>query len=139
MGFALPGVIAATLVDRTKKNLAICGDGGVMMNIQDLMTAVQYKLPAVIMVWEDGGYGLIEWKQTSHFGKSSHVHFVNPDFVALAESFGAKGIRVESADGLIPALDAAFAETDVPTVIVVPVDYRENMKLTKRLGEMLMR
>lgn len=139
MGFALPGVIAATLVDKAKKNLAICGDGGVMMNIQDLMTAVQYRLPAVTLVWEDGGYGLIEWKQEDHFGKSSHVHFENPDFVALAESFGAKGIRVESADGLIPALETAFAETEVPTVIVVPVDYRENMKLTKRLGQMVMR
>ena len=137
MGFALPGAIAAALIDPGKKNLAICGDGGVMMNIQDLMTAVQYKIPAVIMVWEDGEYGLISWKQTAAHGKTSHTQFVNPDFVALAESFGAHGFRVESADDLIPKLEAAFAIKDGPSVVVVPVDYSENMKLSKRLGQLL--
>ena len=137
MGFALPGVIAANLVDPDKKNLAICGDGGVMMNIQDVMTAVQYGIGAVTMIWVDGEYGLIAWKQENHYGKTSHTKFKNPDFVKLIEAMGGAGYLVESADGVIPALEAAFKNRDKPSFVVVPVDYSENMKLSKRLGSIV--
>lgn len=140
MGFALPGVIAANLVldkeGKGRRALAICGDGGAMMNVQDVMTAVQYKIPAVTMVWEDGGYGLIAWKQESHYGKTSHTEFVNPDFVALWRAMGGEGFRVEKADELPAVLERAFSIRDKPSVVVVPVDYGENMKLTRRLGEL---
>ncbi|MDJ0764732.1 MAG: acetolactate synthase large subunit [Myxococcota bacterium] len=137
MGIALPGAIAAKLTYPNRNAVGLCGDGGFLMNIQELATAVQYRVPAVIMVWEDGGYGLIEWKQQTHYGKTSHVKFDNPDLIALAESFGARGIAVTSADGLRPALEAGFAETERPTVISVKVDYSENQKLTTRLGRLL--
>ena len=137
MGFALPGVIAAKMVHPDRRCLAICGDGGFMMNVQELMTAVQYKIPAVTLIWEDGSYGLIGWKQEARFGKTSHTEFVNPDFVALTDAMGGKGFRVESPEDLIPTLEAAFAVDDRPSVVVVPVDYSQNMKLTKRLGELV--
>jgi acetolactate synthase-1/2/3 large subunit len=141
MGFAMPGVIAANLAfdGDGRKALAICGDGGAMMNIQDIMTAVQYKIPAVTMVWEDGEYGLIAWKQENGHGKTSHTKFVNPDFVALAEAMGAAGFKVNAADELMPTLEKAFAIKDKPSIILVPVDYSENMKLTKRLGQLVAR
>ena len=137
MGFALPGVIAAKLTFPDRRCLAVCGDGGFMMNVQELMTAVQYKIPAVTLVWEDGSYGLIGWKQEAAFGKTSHTEFVNPDFVAMVDAMGGKGFAVNSADELLPTLEAAFAITDRPSVVVVPVDYSQNMKLTKRLGELV--
>jgi acetolactate synthase-1/2/3 large subunit len=107
------------------------------MNIQDLATAVQYGVAAVNLVWEDSGYGLIAWKQEAHYGQTSHTEFRNPDLVALAEAFGCHARRVESAGGLAPVLREAFAVTDRPSVVVVPVDYGENMRLTRRLGELL--
>ncbi len=137
MGFALPGVIAAKLVNPDKRCLAICGDGGFMMNVQDIMTAVQYKIPAVTLIWEDGSYGLIGWKQAARFGKTSHTEFVNPNFVEMVKAMGGEGFRVESADQLLPSLEEAFAVEDKPSVVVVPVDYSQNMKLTKRLGELV--
>ena len=138
MGFALPGAIAAKMVHPDRRILAICGDGGFMMNVQEVLTAVQYEVAPVIMVWEDGAYGLIEWKQKNAFGgKYSHTRFHNPDFVKLAESMGAAGFAVGAAAELIPTLEAAFATTDRPSIVVVPVDYAENMKLTERLGRLV--
>ncbi len=137
MGVALPGAIAAKLALPHRKAVGLCGDGGFMMNVQEIATAVQYKIPAVFLVWEDRAFGLIEWKQMDQFGKSSHVHFQNPNLVALAESFGAKGIRVESAAGFEPAMAEALATTDRPSVVVVEVDYSENRKLTQRLGRLI--
>lgn len=86
MGVALPGAIAAKLALPDRHAVGLSGDGGFLMNVQEIATAVQYKIPAVFLVWEDGGFGLIEWKQMNQFGKSSHVHFLNPDLVQLAES-----------------------------------------------------
>lgn len=137
MGIAVPGAISAKRTLPDCNVVGLVGDGGFLMNVQELATAAQYRVPTTILIWEDGGYGLIRWKQQAQFGKSSHVEFENPDLVALAEAFGCLAIRVGAADELVPALKEAFAETERPTVIIVPVDYAENMKLTERLGELI--
>lgn len=134
MGFALPGAIAAKLVHPDRRVLAICGDGGFLMNIQDLETACRIGTPIVVMVWEDGGYGLISWKQDNHFGRHTDLSFTNPDVLALAKAFGCRGMRVERSRDLAPALEEAFS-CDVPVLISIPIDYQENPKLTQRLGE----
>ena len=137
MGFALPAAITAKMVYPDRKVLAVCGDGGFLMNCQELETAVRLKLPFVSLIFNDNGYGLIRWKQVKRFGKSNgSVAFGNPDFVKFAESFGAKGMRIESASELEPALKEAF-KSNVPVVIDVPVDYSENMKLTERMGRLI--
>ena len=133
MGFALPGAIAAQMVFPERRVLAICGDGGFLMNVQEMETAKRLGTNIVAMVWEDGGYGLISWKQDNQFNRHTNLSFGNPDFVKLAESFGWKGIRVENAADLAPALDTAF-HADSPALIVIPIDYRENTLLTERLG-----
>ncbi len=134
MGFALPGAIGAKLVHPDRKVLAICGDGGFLMNLQELETARRIGANIVIMIWEDHEYGLIKWKQQNHFNQHTDLHFNNPDFVKLAESFDCMGIRVEDANQLRPALEKAFAQ-DCPVLISVPIDYRENVLLSKRLGK----
>ncbi|MBW4513515.1 MAG: acetolactate synthase large subunit [Scytonematopsis contorta HA4267-MV1] len=137
MGIAIPGALAAKLVHPNRKVIAVTGDGGFMMNCQELETALRVGTPFVTLIFNDGGYGLIEWKQENHFGKgkSSFVHFGNPDFVKFAESMGLKGYRVESATDLVPILKEALAQ-DVPTVIDCPVDYRENVRFTQKAGEL---
>ncbi|PSM46457.1 acetolactate synthase large subunit [Chroococcidiopsis sp. CCALA 051] len=135
MGIAIPGAIAAKLVYPDRKVIAATGDGGFMMNCQELETALRVGHPFVTLIFNDGGYGLIEWKQHNQFGESTYVHFGNPDFVKLAESMGLKGYRVESATDLIPMLKAALAD-DVPAVIDCPVDYRENLRLTQKSGDL---
>lgn len=137
MGIALPGAISAKRALPDRHVIGLTGDGGFLMNVQDLATAVQYKIPTTILVWEEGTYGLIKWKQEAQFGKHAYIDLENPDLVGLAEAFGCQGIRVESAGGFRPALEKALHETTRPSVIVVPVDYRENMKLTERLGDLV--
>lgn len=132
MGFALPGALTAKLVFPEKKVLAVCGDGGFMMNVQDLETAVRLKLPIVVLLWRDDGLGVIKWNQERHFGRSFGVDFGNPDFVKLAESFGARGYRVNKAEDLRLILDEAFKSTG-PVIIDCPVDYSENLKLSSNL------
>ncbi len=139
MAIALPGSIAAKLVHPDRRVLALQGDGGFMMNLQELGTAVEHGVAAVQLIWEDSGFGLIAWKQSVNLGRTSHTEFRNPDLVALAEAFGAHAERVTEPDGLRPALRRAFEVSDRPSVIVVPVDYRENLKLTERLGQVLAR
>lgn len=135
MGFALPGAIGAKIAHPQNRVLAINGDGGFLMNVQDLETAVRLKLNIVCMVWVDGGYGLIKWKQQNQFGgRHSDLAFGNPDFEKLAQAFGMWGKTLTSADQLAPALEEAFSQ-EGPALIAVPVDYAENLKLTKRLGE----
>jgi acetolactate synthase-1/2/3 large subunit len=137
MGFALPGAIGAKLACPDRKVLAICGDAGFLMNVQDLETAVRLKLNVVYMIWEDGGYGLIKWKQQNHFGgRHSNLDFGNPDWELLARAFGMWGQTLKSGDELRPALDEAFRQSG-PAIISVPVDYRENLKLTERLGKIV--
>jgi len=130
----LPGAIGAKMAMPDRRVLAIMGDGGFMMNVQELETAVRLKLPIVFMIWNDSEYGLIRWKQEASFGRHSHIGFSNPDFVKLAESFGAIGLRVERTEDLPGILEKALA-ADRPVVIDCPVDYAENMKLSRRLGE----
>lgn len=135
MGFALPGAIGAKFARPEQKVLAICGDAGFMMNVQDLETAVRLKLNVVFMVWVDGEYGLIKWKQQNSFeGRHAKLDFGNPDFEKLAESFGMWGREVRKTEDLPALLEEAFAQ-EGPALISVPVDYDENRKLTERLGK----
>jgi acetolactate synthase-1/2/3 large subunit len=129
MGFALPAAIAASLASRGRhKVAAICGDGGFLMNVQELETARRLALPFVVLVWVDGGYGLIEMHQMRRYGRISGTRFGNPDFVALAAAFGVEGMRVRSAGGLPAVLEQAFA-VGGPVVVEIPIDYAENEKL----------
>ena len=131
MGIAIPGGIAAKLVHPSRRVVAATGDGGFMMNCQELETALRLGTAFVTLIFNDGGYGLIEWKQQSQYGESAFVHFNNPDFVKLAESMGLKGYRVDTTEDLLPTLKEAL-EQDVPTVIDCPVDYRENLMFSKQ-------
>jgi acetolactate synthase-1/2/3 large subunit len=136
MGFALPAAVAAKLVHPQRKVVAVSGDGGFLMNVQELETAKRLGLAIVNVIFRDGGYNLIQWKQQTRLGRESGVEFTNPDFVTLAQAFGAKGFRVESARGLAPVLAEALAWPG-PSIVDVPVDYRENPKLTARLGQLV--
>jgi len=136
MGIGVPGAIAAKLAYPEKNILTITGDAGFMMNSQEIETALRYQVAIVIMIWNDSEYGLIKWHQDRRFGRSGNISFNNPDFVKYAESFGAKGYRVEEAKDLAPTLEKAFADNTV-VVIDVPVDYSENMKLTEKLGKLI--
>jgi acetolactate synthase-1/2/3 large subunit len=135
MGIAIPGAVAAKLVYPDRKVLAVTGDGGFLMNCQELETALRIGTPFVTLVFNDSGYGLIEWKQQDAFGRSHYVKFGNPDFVKFAESMGLKGYRVESNDDLMPILKQALADS-VPAVIDCPVDYQENFKFSQKSGNL---
>jgi acetolactate synthase I/II/III large subunit len=134
MGIAIPGAIAAKLIYPDRKVIAVTGDGGFMMNMQELETAVRIGTPFVTLIFNDGGYGLIEWKQQVHYGESAFIQFGNPDFVKLADSMGLKGYRIESAIDLVPTLKEAL-EQPVPTIIDCPVDYRENLLFTRKSSD----
>ena len=136
MGISVPGAIGAKLVHPEKKILAVCGDGGFMMNCQEFETALRAKTPFVTLVFNDSSYGLIKWKQMDQYGKSCCVDFTNPDFVKFAESMGAIGYRITKAEDLVPTLKKAF-EQNVPVIIDCPVDYAENIKLTAHLKELM--
>ncbi|UXA07516.1 acetolactate synthase large subunit [Mycobacterium sp. SMC-2] len=135
MGFALPGALGVKLARPDSKVLAVVGDGAFMMNSQEIETAVRERIPLVVLIWEDDGYGLIEWKMDLELGAHYYVKFGNPDVVKYAESFGAKGYRINSADELLPTLRAALDDAGV-SLICCPVDYSENLRLTDRLGEL---
>jgi acetolactate synthase-1/2/3 large subunit len=131
MGIAIPGALAAKLVHPQRQIVAVTGDGGFMMNMQELETALRVNTPFVTIVFNDGGYGLIEWKQKSYFGRSSHTRFGNPDFVKLSESMGLKGYRIETTADFIPTLKTALAQS-VPAVIDCPIDYQENLMFSQK-------
>jgi len=135
MGFALPAAIAAKLVHPERAVVAVSGDGGFLMNCQELETARRLGLAIVNVIFRDGGYNLIQWKQKTHHGREAGVRFGNPDFVALANAFGAKGYRVDSARALGPILADALAQPG-PSVVDVAVDY-ENARLTPGLGQLI--
>ena len=132
MGIALPGALAAKLLREHNRVLVVTGDGGFMMNCQELETARREHLPFVTLIFNDSAYGLIQWKQNDRFGHTNMTAFTNPDFVRLAESMGCKGYRVRHADELCDILEDAFRQ-EVPAVIDCPVGYRENTLLTQRL------
>ncbi|AGB20643.1 thiamine pyrophosphate-dependent enzyme, possible carboligase or decarboxylase [Mycobacterium sp. JS623] len=135
MAFALPGAIGVKLAKPDVKVLAVVGDGAFLMNSQEIETAVREKIPLVVLIWEDGGYGLIEWKMDLELGEHHYIKFSNPDIVTYAESFGAKGYRITEADQLLPTLKKALADDGV-SLIACPVDYSENLRLTDTLGQL---
>jgi len=137
MGISVPGAIAAKLVHPDRKVVALCGDGGFLMNSQELETAKRIGANVTVVVWRDDGYGLIDWKQRNEFGRPFGVDFGNPDFVALASSFGIAAFRPSSAAELAPTLERALA-VESPSLVEVPIDYRENLRLTERLGALAM-
>lgn len=135
MGIAIPGAIAAKLVHPDRRVLAVTGDGGFMMNCQEIETAFREKIPFVTLIFHDDSYGLIKWKQMDQYGKYSCVDFTNPDFVKLAEAMHGVGYRIEKTEELLPVLKEAFMQ-DVPVLIDCPADYVENVKLTEHLREL---
>lgn len=136
MGIALPGAIAAKLLEPERPVVAVCGDGGFLMNAHELETAVRLKVNPVTIVFNDGGFGLIHAKQEAMFGRQIGVTFGNPDFVKFAESFGAKGYRVELAAEFPAVLKDALRQR-VPSLIDVPIDYREHARLIEQLGQLV--
>ncbi len=133
MGMPLPGVISAALSCPDCRALGLAGDGDFLMNVQEMETARRLNANVTMMIWEDHGYGLIEWKQQQEFGTHTDLRFGNPDWLLLAQSFGWHGQRCENAATLKDQLQTAL-DHDGPSLIVVPIDYDENMKLTERLG-----
>ena len=135
MAWTVPGAIAAKLARPQARVLAATGDGAFMMNSQEIETALREQVPIVILIWVDDEYGLITWKMDLELGHNTDTRFHNPDFVAYAESFGARGYRVGAASDLLPMLEDALAQ-DTVSVIACPVDYSANLELTDALGEL---
>ena len=135
MAWTVPGAIAAKIARPEAKVLVATGDGSFLMNSQEIETALRLRLPIVILIWVDDAYGLISWKMDLEIGRSVDTTFGNPDFVAYAESFGAKGYRISSADELLPTLTTALAD-DTVSVIACPVDYTANTELIRSLGDL---
>jgi acetolactate synthase-1/2/3 large subunit len=133
MGISVPGAIAAALVHPERRVVALTGDGGFLMNSQELETAQRIGVRMTVVVWRDDGYGLIDWKQGDEFGRRFGVAFGNPDLVRYAESFGIPGFRPESAADLYPTLRRAL-DVDGVSLVDVPIDYAENARLSERLG-----
>jgi len=133
MGIALPSAIAAKLVHPERRVVTVNGDGGFLMNCQELETAVRMRTPVVNVIWENRQYGSIVWKQDKKFGRHFGVDFTNPDFVKLGESFGCAAWRCESVDDFAGYLERALT-LDVPSIIVVPIDYSIDVTLSEELG-----
>ncbi|HYZ16484.1 MAG TPA: acetolactate synthase large subunit [Candidatus Acidoferrum sp.] len=134
MGFAVPGAIAAKLVHPQRKVVAVSGDGGFLMNCQELETAVRLKTPFVNVIWENRQFGSIVWKQEKKFGRHFGTEFGNPDFVKLAESFGIPAWRCSSTEDYGERLRHAL-DLDVPSLIVVPIDYSLDVNIIEELGD----
>ncbi|MGX1105204.1 MULTISPECIES: acetolactate synthase large subunit [Bradyrhizobium] len=128
MGAGLPSAMMAAMLYPNNRVLAVCGDGGFMMNSQELETAVRLKLNLVILILEDSAYGMIRWKQAVDHFPDFGLTFGNPDFVKYAESYGAKGSRIASTDAIVPTLERAFSGGGVH-LVVVPIDYTENKRV----------
>jgi acetolactate synthase-1/2/3 large subunit len=128
MGAGLPSAMMASMLYPDRRVLAVCGDGGFMMNSQEIETAVRLGLNLVVLILQDNAYGMIRWKQAADDFPDFGLTFGNPDFVKYAEAYGARGSRVETADGLVPALETAFHQGGVHLVIV-PIDYSENTRV----------
>ncbi len=128
MGAGLPSAIAAAMLYPERRVMAVCGDGGFMMNSQEMETAVRLKLNLVVLVIEDGAYGMIRWKQAVDRFPDFGMTFNNPDFVKYAEAYGAKGTRVKAIGDFIPILENAFIDGGVH-LVAVPIDYSENIRV----------
>tara|TARA_E500000075_G_scaffold133196_1_gene146715 strand:+ start:350 stop:1990 length:1641 start_codon:yes stop_codon:yes gene_type:complete len=132
MGFALPAAIAASIVEPKKRVLGIAGDGGFLMNVQEMETARRLNSNIVMMVWEDNAFGLISWKQEDSFGRHTELSFGNPNWLELASAFNWQGLQVKKSDELENYLESAL-NTFGPSLLVLPIDYRENQALTQKL------
>jgi acetolactate synthase-1/2/3 large subunit len=128
MGAGLPSAMMASILYPQRRVMAVCGDGGFMMNSQELETAVRLKLNLVVLILEDNAYGMIRWKQAVDDFTDWGLTFGNPDFVKYAEAYGAKGARVATTAALVPTLDAAFEAGGVH-LVTVPIDYSENTRV----------
>jgi acetolactate synthase-1/2/3 large subunit len=133
MGIALPTAIAAKLVHPERKVVTVNGDGGFLMNVQELETAVRLRTPIVNVIWENRQYGSIVWKQDRKFGRHFGTDFTNPDFVRLADAFGMPAWRIEAVDDFGPTLRRAL-DLDVPSLIVLPIDYSLDVAISQELG-----
>ena len=138
MASAMPGAIAANLVHPDRRILAICGDAGFMMNVQEMETAHRIGSNIVVMVWEDGGYELIKWKQYNQFQRHTDLDFGNPDWLGLAKAFGWNGHYIEKSRELRDTLETAFEEKG-PSLVVIPIDYRENYTVIEKMGGIIAR
>jgi len=128
MGAGLPSAMMASLLYPQRRVLAVCGDGGFMMNSQEIETAVRLRLNLVVLVLQDNAYGMIRWKQAADGFADFGLSFGNPDFVVYANSYGASGSRVDTADGLVAALEKGF-NTGGVHLVVTPIDYSENIRV----------
>ena len=133
MGIALPTAIAAKLVHPERKVVTVNGDGGFLMNVQELETAVRLGTPIVNVIWENRQFGSIVWKQDKKFGRHFGTDFANPDFVGLAAAFGMPAWRIEAVDDFGPTLRRAL-DLDVPSLIVLPIDYSLDVAISQELG-----
>src|SRR3989339_317852 len=129
MGGSIPSALEAKRLYPEKNVIAVCGDGGFMMSIQALLTGAQLGIGFVVILWQDDFYGLIKWKQEMQYHEYSHVDLKNPDLTKLAEDYGCHAVRITETASFVPELKKALCIKDRPSVIVVPVDYSENMKL----------
>lgn len=137
MGGALPAALQAKWLNPDKQIAVVIGDGGFVMSMQALVTAVRYQTPFIVLLWEDHHYGLIKWKQEIDFKKSAFTHLDNPDLILLSRAIGCNAERITAAEQLKPAIQQALQCQDKPSVIIIPVDYQENMNLTKHLGKIV--
>jgi len=128
MGAGLPSAMAAKIVHPKRKVLAVVGDGGFMMNSQELETAIRLGLNVVVLILNDNAYGFIKWKQQNMKFKDYGLNLGNPDFVKYAESYGAKGLKIKNAADLVPTLKKSFKEK-CPVIVECPIDYSENIKV----------
>jgi acetolactate synthase I/II/III large subunit len=133
MGIALPTAIAAKLVHPDRSVVTVNGDGGFLMNVQELETAVRLRTAVVNVIWENSQYGSIVWKQDRKFGRHFGTDFANPDFVRLADAFGMPAWRCEGVEDLGRHLRYALS-LDVPSLIVVPIDYSIDVSISEELG-----
>ncbi|TIL84904.1 MAG: hypothetical protein E5Y65_31440, partial [Mesorhizobium sp.] len=128
IGAGLPSAIMASLLYPERRVMAVCGDGGFMMNSQELETAVRLRLNLVVLILNDSAYGMIRWKQAVDGFPDFGLTFGNPDFVRYAQAYGASGSRVGAVDDLVPTLETAFKEGGVH-LVDVPIDYSENARV----------
>jgi acetolactate synthase-1/2/3 large subunit len=128
MGAGLPSAMMASMLHPDRRVLAVCGDGGFMMNSQEMETAVRLGLNLVVLILEDSAYGMIRWKQAVDKFPDWGLTFGNPDFVKYAQSYGAHGWRIEKTDDLVPTIESAFKDGGIH-VITIPIDYSENTRV----------
>lgn len=137
MGIALPGGIAAKLAYPDRKVVSVSGDGGFLMNSQEIETAKRYNIPFTIIVLNDNDYGLISWKQKSHTGKSFGTGLTNPDYKKYGESFGIKTYVPKNKEDVDKALKKAISSNEI-TLVAIDIDPSENLRLTKKINSKLL-